>query len=108
MKNAQLILEEERNKVLRNSSPLASIFRVPVLKSRLLYYDTNYNINSLCIHKIMEIKWLEVRPGKIRSTMKERGRSQVTEGLGRARGATEHLAERIRIRAALGSSPRSP
>lgn len=56
----------------------------------------------------MEIKWLEVRPGKIRSTMKERGRSQVTEGLGRARGATEHLAERIRIRAALGSSPGSP
>lgn len=47
---------------------------------------TNYHI-----HKIMEIKWQEVRPGKIRNKIKERDRSQITEGLGRVRGATEYL-----------------
>lgn len=47
---------------------------------------TNYSI-----HKIIKIKWQEVRPGKIRKKIKERGRSQITEGVGRARGATEHL-----------------
>lgn len=42
----------------------------------------------------MEVKWQDVRLGKIRNKTEDRGRGQITEGLVRVRGATENFSRR--------------
>lgn len=56
------------------------------------------------VNKIMEVKWQDVRPGKIRNKREEKGKGQVAEVRARARGVTENRQECDRVTAAVDSS----